>query len=111
MGKAMSKTVKLLLEDGTLKGIINNVNSGWQIRPSKFGGSFNCDRAGMNRKYPPLMVGHDPGCFSKDGAISREVFVEMLSVEIANHDSIDIIKRELPETYAAFKDLIGKYAI
>lgn len=54
----------------------------------------------------PLGRGHGKNYTKRQNALSKEAFAEMLSAEIANRESLELIKQELPETYAAFRQML-----
>ena len=54
----------------------------------------------------PLGVGHGERYANRKGSLAKEAFAEMFSAEIANPESLDLIKQELPEAYAAYKDML-----
>lgn len=54
----------------------------------------------------PLGAGHGKSYALESGRLAKETFAEMFSSEVCNKASLDLIKRELPESYKAFKDMV-----
>lgn len=54
----------------------------------------------------PFGAGHGKRYAIGAGNVGTETFTEIFASEIANKESLELIKRELPETYKTFKDMV-----
>lgn len=61
--------------------------------------------AGIGVGYP-LGVGHGKN-YWKNRDNGKEIFAEIMSAEVASHDSLACIKKYFPETYKVFRDILG----
>lgn len=54
----------------------------------------------------PLGVGHGKKYAKADNTLSREAFAHMVEGSICNKESLELVKKELPESYAAFEKML-----
>lgn len=55
----------------------------------------------------PLGVGHGKKYAKAKNTLSREAFAHMVEGSICNRDSLELVKKELPESYAAFEKMLS----
>lgn len=55
----------------------------------------------------PFGIGHGAGYAQGEHNLALETFAEMFSAEIAQSESLAVIKEYLPESYQAFQEMIG----
>lgn len=54
----------------------------------------------------PLGVGRGKEYAKAENTLSREAFAHMVEGSICNRDSLELVKKELPESYAAFEKML-----
>lgn len=97
------------IDKNAVKSYIKNIRAKYSLQDrgdlSDMMERFTVMELDMDR---PLGAGHGKSYALTEGKLSRESFAEMGDSSFTNPKSLELIKQELPETYAAWEGMIAE---